>query len=101
MTIARERSRSLQHARAFLRELLVAKRSPRVPKYIREEARWCLRHFPSDLDINRVARMYVGLLDKPFEIFDRVEYGEYAEYEIPNQVSVARRKNRKPSKKKK
>lgn len=101
MTIARERSRSLQHARAFLRELLVAKRSPRVPKYIREEARWCLRHFPSDLDINRVACVYAGSMAEPFEIFDKVEYGEYAEYEIPNQVSVARRKNRKPSKKKK
>lgn len=52
MTIPIERSRAIRQTREFLRALLDPKRTPRVPSKIRQEAYWCLRHFPSDLDIN-------------------------------------------------
>ena len=51
MTLPRERSQALKSTRAFLRSLLDPRETPRVPLSVRVEARWCLRHFPSDLDI--------------------------------------------------
>ncbi len=53
MTIARERSNAIRTTRNFLRSLLVPQETPNVPKWIRNEAYWCLKHFPSDLDINQ------------------------------------------------
>jgi hypothetical protein len=53
MTIPIERSRSIRQTREFLRALLDPKKTPKIPSKIRQEAYWCLRHFPSDLDINQ------------------------------------------------
>jgi hypothetical protein len=39
----------------FLVELCNSKATPRVPKQVRETARWCLRHYPSEYDMKRVA----------------------------------------------
>jgi hypothetical protein len=56
MTTPAERSRSIRAARNFLRSLLDPKQTPRIPKAIREEAYWRLRHFPADLDIRDAAQ---------------------------------------------
>jgi hypothetical protein len=53
MTIPVERSRSIRQTREFLRALLDPKKTPKIPSKIRQEAYWCLRHFPSDMDINQ------------------------------------------------
>ena len=55
MTIPCERTRAIQRAREFLRSLLDTKKTPRVPKSIRKEAYWVLRHFPHDFEIDAIA----------------------------------------------
>lgn len=49
MTVPDERTRALKHTRDFLYSLLDPKRTPRVPKEIRQRARSCLKHYPGDL----------------------------------------------------
>ena len=53
MTLPIERSWAVDNAREFLRSLLDPKLTPRVPAKIRQEARWCLKHFPNELDMAR------------------------------------------------
>jgi len=55
MTLPDERTRSVQKAREFLRRLLDPKQTPKIPKAIRKEAYWVLKHFPSDLDLHKAA----------------------------------------------
>ena len=47
-----ERYRAVVKTREFLLEILT---TPRVPKNIKDSARWCLRHYPSDWDMQRTA----------------------------------------------
>lgn len=56
MTLPNERTRSLRHARAFLRGLLDPKKTPRIPRKIRKEAYWALRHYPSDYEIDKLVK---------------------------------------------
>lgn len=48
MTLPFERIESLNMTKRFLRKLLNPKATPRVPKKIRMEAYFCLKHFPED-----------------------------------------------------
>ena len=52
MTMPDERFRAVVKTREFLQEILT---TPRVPKNIKDGARWCLRHYPSDWDMQRTA----------------------------------------------
>jgi hypothetical protein len=52
MTLPDERYRAVVHTQKFLVEIL---NTPRVPKAIKEQARWCLRHYPTDWDMQRTA----------------------------------------------
>lgn len=63
MTIPSERYRAILNARDFLRALLDPKKTPRVPKAIRKEAYWCLRHFPWDHDIEKIAEKLPDLFE--------------------------------------
>jgi hypothetical protein len=56
MTMPRERSNAIEKAREFLRSLLDPKLTPRIPKKIRKEAYWCLRHFPHDYEMEQVIK---------------------------------------------
>ena len=47
MTLPDERFRSIQRTEEFLQDLMNPQKTPRIPKEIREQARWCLRHYPS------------------------------------------------------
>ena len=58
-----ERYRAVQRAREFLRELLDPKATPRVPRSIRQDAYYVLKHFPSDWDLERLVKD--GILEKP------------------------------------
>ena len=51
MTISIERTRSVINTREFLFRLINSKETPRVPRYIRENARALLRHYPSKSDL--------------------------------------------------
>ena len=56
MTLPDERYRAVIRTREFLLNLCNPQHTPRVPKLIREEARWCLRHFPSQFDMDMASR---------------------------------------------
>ena len=46
MTLPSEEKWALINTKAFLRKLLNPKETPRIPRYIRDEAYRCLKHFP-------------------------------------------------------
>ena len=52
MTLPDERYRAVLKTQKFLLEILT---TPRVPKKIKDDARWCLRHYPSEWDMKRAA----------------------------------------------
>ena len=52
MTLPDERYRAVVQTQRFLLEILT---TPRVPKAIKDRARSCLRHYPSDWDMQRAA----------------------------------------------
>lgn len=51
MTLPYERTNAIKSARIFLQDLLIPAKTPRVPRKIRMEARWVLKHFPSNYEI--------------------------------------------------
>jgi hypothetical protein len=55
MTLPDERFRSVIQTKNFLGELIDPKKTPRLPKKIRDQARWCLRHYPSYWDLERAS----------------------------------------------
>jgi hypothetical protein len=52
MTLPDERYRAVVQTEKFLREILS---TPRVPKAIKDQARSCLRHYPTVWDMQRTA----------------------------------------------
>jgi hypothetical protein len=52
MTLPDERYRAVIQTKRFLLEILT---TPRVPKAIKDGARHCLRHYPDEWDMKRVA----------------------------------------------
>jgi hypothetical protein len=59
MTLPDERYRAVVQTKKFLEELLT---TPRIPKSVKGNARWCLRHYPTEFDMRETA-------DKVPEIF--------------------------------
>jgi len=55
MTIPVERTRAVIYTRQFLYDLIDPKKTPRVPKSIRASALHCLRHYPTDFDMEIIA----------------------------------------------
>ena len=51
MSLKNEKIRALQTAREFLRDLLDPKKTPKVPRSVRKQAYWALRHYPADFDV--------------------------------------------------
>lgn len=51
MTIPYERTRALIETRELLKRLQDPKETPRVPRWLREEARQLLRHYPAYSEI--------------------------------------------------
>jgi hypothetical protein len=64
MTTPDERYRSLVQSRKLLEELCDPGRTPRVPGIIRDRARGILRHYPTDWDLENMARNCPDYLDK-------------------------------------
>jgi len=55
MTMPRERRQAVIRTEKFLIDLMDPKTTPRVPKEIRKKAAQCLRHYPTDYDMNLAA----------------------------------------------
>jgi len=64
MTLPTERFRAMIRTRNFLQDLLDPKKTPRVPRDIRRQAYWCLRHYPWDLYLDRVAEKVPEYFEK-------------------------------------
>lgn len=47
MTLPDERYRAVVRTEQFLKDLCDPSKTPRVPKDVRQQALWCLRHYPS------------------------------------------------------
>ena len=52
MTLPDERYRAVVETKKFLEQLLTI---PRIPKVVKDHARWCLRHYPTDFDMQETA----------------------------------------------
>lgn len=66
MTLPNERYRAVNNAREFLRSLLDPKQTPKVPKAIRQQAYWVLKHYPGEYDMVQAA-------DKTPKIFNKID----------------------------
>jgi len=55
MTLPDERYRAVAYTRDFLSDLLDPKKTPKVPRAIRQRAYRCLRHYPWDLYMEQTA----------------------------------------------
>jgi hypothetical protein len=77
MTLPDERYRAVVRTQEFLVEIL---NTPRVPNAIKEQARWCLRHYPSTWDMKRAADNCPDLFQECMEpvtrLFRQYEQGK-------------------------
>ena len=55
MTLPCERYNAIKYTEEFLKDLTDPKKTPRVPKEIRQIAYRCLRHYPSKYNLNLLA----------------------------------------------
>lgn len=62
MSLPDERYRALIYARDFMVDLLNPKVTPRVPLYVRKRARYTVKHFPTEYEIEELARRCPKLL---------------------------------------
>jgi len=74
MTLPDERYRAVIQTQKFLVEILS---TPRVPKAIKDRARSCLRHYPSDWDMKRAADSAPDVFQEQMEAVTRL----FAQYE--------------------
>jgi hypothetical protein len=66
VTISSERYRSVVHTEKFLLDLADPKKTPRVPKHIRQQAKLCLRHYPSQWVMDLTSEVYPDVWGKDF-----------------------------------
>lgn len=64
MTLPIERTNAVKRTERFLIDLLDAKKYPRVPAGVREEARRLLRHYPTTYDLVYIADSFQSLDEK-------------------------------------
>jgi hypothetical protein len=64
MTLPDERYRAITWARDLCEELLDPKKTPRVPKEIRQQAYSVLRHFPDDYYLSMLAEARPDILER-------------------------------------
>lgn len=55
MTVPVERTNAVLNTQEFLYSLLDPKKTPRVPKEIREQAHHLLRHYPTKFDMDIIS----------------------------------------------
>ena len=66
MTISSERYRSVVQTERFLLDLTDPKKTPKVPKHIRQQAKLCLRHYPSQWIMDLTSEVYPDMWGKDF-----------------------------------
>jgi hypothetical protein len=69
MTLPDERYRAVVQTQKFLLEILS---TPRVPKAIKDQARSCLRHYPTDWDMQRASLQAPDVFQEQMEAVTRL-----------------------------
>ena len=72
MTLPDERYRAVRMAREFLYDLCDAKKTPGIPKRIRDQARGVLRHYPDDYHMNEAAKVAPHIFEERMEDVTRL-----------------------------
>lgn len=57
MTLPFERTRAVVQTEEFLKDLMDPKKTPGVPKLIRNQAKSLLRHYPTKFDMEMASQM--------------------------------------------
>jgi hypothetical protein len=77
MTLPDERYRAVVQTQKFLLEILS---TPRVPKAIKDGARHCLRHYPSEYDMSKTAQtspdIFAERMEDVFRMVKKYEEGK-------------------------
>jgi hypothetical protein len=77
MTLPDERYRAVVQTQRFLLEILT---TPRVPKAIKDRARSCLRHYPSEYDMSKTAQtspdIFAERMEDVFRMVKKYEEGK-------------------------
>jgi len=77
MTLPDERYRAVVQTQKFLIEIL---KTPRVPKAIKDGARHCLRHYPSEYDMSKTAQtspdIFAERMEDVFRMVKKYEEGK-------------------------
>ena len=78
MTLPDERFRSVIAAKNFMNDLLDPKKTPRVPKEVRQRAYSILRHYPSYWDLERASNNSPDIFQPQIEPLTRMvmEYNQ-------------------------
>jgi hypothetical protein len=72
MTLPDERYRAVKMARSFLYDLCDSKKTPGVPRRVREQARGVLRHYPDDYHMNVTAQAVPHVFQERMEEVSRM-----------------------------
>ena len=70
MTLPCERYNAIKYTENFLKDLMDPKKTPRVPKEIRQMAYRCLRHYPSGYNLDLLATKCPDVIQTPNPIDD-------------------------------
>ena len=81
MTLPDERYRAIMYAKNFCEDLLDSKKTPKVPKHIRQRALGVLRHFPDEYYLSMLAEARPDILERRGPTYDPL-YKMVKEYEL-------------------
>mgnify|MGYP001121025409 CR=1 FL=1 len=65
MTLPHERYNAVKRTEEFLKDLMDPKKTPRVPKNIRRQAYYCLRHYPAGFNLDLLATKCPEIIETP------------------------------------
>jgi hypothetical protein len=70
MTLPNERYNAIKRTENFLKDLCDPTKTPRVPKSIRQQAYYCLRHYPGSYHLDVLATRSPSVLETQSPIDD-------------------------------
>lgn len=94
MTLPYQRTRAIERTREFLRDLLDPKKTPKVPRTIREQAYWCLRHYPWEFHMDQATKALPDVFGRiynqdleplPYLPFEKIDGEGFLDAPEPNE----------------
>jgi hypothetical protein len=92
MTLPNERTRAVQNVEVFLIKLCDPKLTPRIPREIRWEARWLLKHYPGILDLTKASHAVPDYWGMPI---DRSAWERFLELRAHHEKLAKKKPRRK------